>query len=209
MRFAALALFLLAAPAAADTRTLTFDVKRDGASIGTHRVSIGTIGARTDVAIEIDLEVRFAFLTLYRYTHRARETWIGTDLVALDATTDDNGTPTRVAARAVPGGLAVEGSGGSYVAPAGTFPTSYWLREKVRQTRLLDTQSGKIVSVRNAGSDAREVPVDGTVQPVEVHRIDGELVAEVGYAADGSWATLAFEARGTRIDYVRRSADGS
>ncbi len=208
MRFIALVLCLLATPAAADTRTLTFDVTRDGASIGTHRVSIGTRGARTDVAIEIDLEVRFAFLTLYRYTHRARETWIGTDLVALDATTDDNGTPTRVAARAVAGGLAVEGSGGSYIAPAGTFPTSYWKREKVRQTQLLDTQSGRLVAVRNAGSAARDADVDGTVQPVEIHRIDGDLAAEVGYAADGSWATLAFEARGARIGYVRRSADG-
>lgn len=209
MRYAALLAFcLFAAPAAADTRTLSFDVMRDGTPIGTHRVSIGTSGARTDVTIEIDLEVRFAFLTLYRYTHRARETWMGSDLVALEATTDDNGTPTSVAARAVPGGLAVDGSGGRYVAPAGTYPTSYWKREKVRQTRLLDTQSGKIVAVRNAGSDARDASVDGIVQPVEVHRIDGELVAEVGYAADGSWATLAFEARGARIGYVRRSAGG-
>ncbi|MBL8831100.1 MAG: hypothetical protein JNL71_01795 [Rhodospirillales bacterium] len=208
MRILAALLCLLAAPAGADTRTLTFDVMREGTPIGTHRVSIGADGPRTDVTIEIDLEVRFAFLTLYRYTHRARETWIGADLVSLDATTDDNGTPTRVAARAVAGGLSVEGSGGSYVAPAGTYPTSYWKRDKVRQTRLLDTQSGKLVAVRNAGTRVRVAAVDGTEQPVEVHRIDGELVAEVGYAADGSWATLAFEARGARIGYVRRGAGG-
>jgi hypothetical protein len=53
------------------------------------------------------------------------------------------------------------------------------------------------------------MPVDGAAQPVEIYRVDGELAAEVGYAADGSWATLAFEARGARIDYVRRTpADG-
>ena len=94
---AALCLFV-AAPAAADSRTLDFDVLRKGASIGTHRVSIRTDGPRTEVSIEIDLEVRFAFLTLYRYTHRARETWDADRLVALEASTDDNGTRTNVAA---------------------------------------------------------------------------------------------------------------
>ncbi len=202
---AAVCLFL-AAPAAADSRTLDFDVRREGESIGTHRVSIRTDGPRTDVSIEIDLEVRFAFLTLYRYTHRARETWEADRLVALEASTDDNGTRTSVAARATADGMAVEGSGGRYTAPADTYPTSYWRRDKVHRTQLLDTQSGKLVSVRNAGRGVFDMAVDGTARPVEIFRIDGELAAEVGYADDGSWATLAFEARGARIAYVRRAS---
>lgn len=200
---AALCLFA-ALPASADSRTLAFDVLRGGSPIGTHVVSIRTSGPRTEVSIEIDLEVRFAFLTVYRYTHRSRETWSGDRLVALEAATDDNGTRTNVAARAAPDGIAVEGSAGRYVAPADTYPTSYWRRDKVRRTQLLDTQSGKLVSVINTGLGARDMPVDGAAQPVEVYRVDGELAAEVGYAADGSWATLAFEARGARIDYIRR-----
>jgi len=202
---AAFCLFI-AAPAAADSRTLDFDVRREGESIGTHRVSIRTDGPRTDVSIEIDLEVRFAFLTLYRYTHRARETWEADRLVALEASTDDNGTRTSVAARATADGMAVEGSGGRYTAPADTYPTSYWRRDKVHRTQLLDTQSGKLVSVRNAGRGVFDMAVDGTARPVEIFRIDGELAAEVGYADDGSWATLAFEARGARIAYVRRAS---
>jgi hypothetical protein len=201
--FAALCL-LAAVPAAADSRMLAFDVLREGAPIGTHVVSIRTVGPDTEVSIEIDLEVRLAFLTLYRYTHRARETWTGGRLVALEASTDDNGTRTSVAARAGADGLAVDGSSGSYVAPADTYPTSYWKRDKVYRMQLIDTQSGKLVSVRNTGLGARDMAVDGTAQPVELYRIDGELAAEVGYAADGSWATLAFQARGAKIAYVRR-----
>ncbi len=204
------ALSLLAAvPAAADSRMLAFDVLREGAPIGTHVVSIRTSGADTEVSIRIDLEVRLAFLTLYRYTHRARETWSGGRLVALEASTDDNGTRTSVAARARDDGLAVDGSSGSYVAPADTFPTSYWRRDKVYRKQLIDTQSGKLVSVRNTGLGARDMAVDGTAQPVELYRIDGELAAEVGYAADDSWATLVFEARGARIAYVRRPPPAS
>ena len=211
VHLAALAALWLAstAPAAADSRTLAFDVLRGGEPIGRHVVSIRKDGANTEVTIEIDLEVRFAFLTLYRYTHRSRESWAGERLQALEASTDDNGTRTTVAARAESDGIVVDGSAGRYVAPADTYPTSYWRRDKVRRTQLLDTQSGKLVTVRNTGLGAREMPVDGSTQRVEIYRVDGELAAEVGYAADGSWATLAFEARGARIDYVRRQpADG-
>lgn len=194
------------APARADTRVLEFEVRRGGAPIGTHRVAIREAGPRTEVEIEIDLAVRFAFLTVYRYTHRSRESWEAGRLVALDATTDDNGERTRVSARAAADGLAVDGSGGRYVAPPGVAPTSYWRREKLERTHLLDTQSGKLVAVANAALGSRAVPVDGADAPVDFYRVSGDLEAELGYAADGSWAALAFEARGARIDYRRVSA---
>lgn len=204
---AVLALFVfLAAPVRADTRVLEFEVRRGGAAIGTHKVAIRAAGPRTEVEIEIDLAVRFAFLTVYRYTHRSREAWDADRLVALDASTDDNGERTQVTARARDGGIAVAGSGGTYVAPANVAPTSYWRREKLDRTHLLDTQSGKLVAVANAALGTREVPVDGAPAPVDFYRVSGDLEAELGYAADGSWASLAFEAKGARIDYRRVSA---
>jgi hypothetical protein len=204
-----LALFLVVAaalPAGAETRLLEFEVRRGDAPIGTHKVAIRKAGERTDVEIEIDLAVRFAFLTVYRYTHRSRETWEGARLVGLDASTDDNGERTRVAARATDAGLAVDGSGGRYVAPASVAPTSYWRRDKLERTHLLDTQSGKLVAVANAALGTRAADVDGAPAPVDFYRVSGDLEAELGYAADGSWAALAFEARGARIDYRRVSA---
>jgi hypothetical protein len=198
-----------ARPAHAAARVLAFDVLRDGAPIGTHRVRIRTVGARTDVEIEIDLAVRVGFLTLYRYSHRARETWQDARLVALDARTDDNGTRTHVVARATDDGLAVEGPGGAFVAPADTTPTSYWRREQVAATSRLDSQSGRLIDVRTVPAGERGAPVDGAVQRVAVFRLEGDLEAEVGYAADGSWATLEFAARGSRIAYARRSSDAA
>ena len=205
---AALCLFA-ALPAAADSRTLAFDVLREGSPIGTHVVSIRTSGPRTEVSIEIDLEVRFAFLTVYRYTHRSRETWTGDRLVKHSRRRPTTTARAPRSRRAPPPeGIAVDGSAGRYVAPVDTYPTSYWRRDKVRRTQLLDTQSGKLVSVRNTGLGARDMPVDGAAQPVEVYRVDGELAAEVGYAADGSWATLAFEARGCTHRLHPPHADG-
>lgn len=194
----------LATPAAAD-QTLTFEVLRQGSPIGTHRVTIHEQGDMRRVDIAIDMAVRFAFVTVYRYTHRATETWDGHRLVALEAATDDNGTRTNVAAKAEAGGLAISGSGGNYLAPADTIPSSYWNRAKLERTALLDTQSGKIAATANSLIGPASIEADGRLLNVTKYRVTGDLQAELGYAEDGSWAALAFEARGASILYRRLS----
>ncbi len=196
--FAAL---VLSWSATAAPRTLEFDVLRDGAPIGTHRVTIAHDGGDTRATIEIDMAVRLAFVTIYRYTHRSTELWRDGRLVSLDARTDDNGTRTQVNARATDTGLAIDGSGGTYIAPAETVPTSYWNREKVMRSPLLDTQSGKLIDV---SAMALAADANGTR-----YRLAGDLEADLVYGPGGDWTGLSFAARGARIDYVRRDMAAS
>jgi hypothetical protein len=189
------------------TQTLTFDVMRDGNNIGTHRVTIREAGNRREVEIAIDMAVKLAFVTVYRYTHRAKEVWSSERLVSLEATTDDNGTRTRVLATAGESGLAISGSGGSYLAPADTAPSSYWNRDKLNRSALLDTQSGKLAAVANKNLGETDITADGRPQRVSTYRVTGDLKADLSYAADDSWVGLRFEARGSQIVYVRRSYD--
>ncbi|MBN9496086.1 MAG: hypothetical protein J0H39_04985 [Alphaproteobacteria bacterium] len=196
--FAAL---VLSWPAAAAPPTLEFDVLRDGAPIGKHRVTIERDGTETRATIEIDMAVRLAFVTVYRYTHRSTELWREGRLVSLDARTDDNGTRTQVSARATDAGLAIDGSGGRYDAPAETVPTSYWNREKVMRSPLLDTQSGKLIDV---SAMALAADANGTR-----YRLAGDLEADLVYGPGGDWTGLSFSARGARIDYVRRDMAAS
>jgi hypothetical protein len=195
------AVLALAWPAAAAPRTLEFDVMRDGAPIGTHRVTVEHDGAETRATIEIDMAVRLAFVTIYRYTHRSTELWRAGKLVSLDARTDDNGTRTQVGARATEAGLTIEGSGGSYIAPAATVPTSYWNPEKVMRSPLLDTQSGKLIDVSAMTLESGP----GGMR----YRLRGDLEADLAYGPGGDWTGLSFAARGARIDYVRRGMAAS
>ena len=87
---------------------LAFRVLRNGADIGWHRVNFLAAQGPLTVDIEIRFDVTFAFLTLYRYRHRSRETWQGSRLLALDAATDDDGDQYRVRAHAAGGRLIVE-----------------------------------------------------------------------------------------------------
>jgi hypothetical protein len=203
----ALANFGMPADPPASAQTLTFDVMRDGSSIGTHRVTIREAGNRREVDVAIDMAVKLAFVTVYRYTHRATEIWSGDRLVSLEAWTDDNGTRTRVMASAGESGLEVSGSGGSYMAPADTAPSSYWNRDKLTRTALLDTQSGKLAAVANENIGKTSMTADGRTQRVSTYRVTGDLKADLSYAEDDSWIGLRFEARGAQIVYVRRSFD--
>lgn len=209
MRRAALSIGLsvaLAAATAADGRAtapvtarLDFAVSRADSPIGTHRVAFTPLGDRLQVDIEIALEVRVAFVTLYRYRHVSREIWVGDRLVALDTRTDDNGARHEVRGRATADGFAVEGTGGPVLAPADIVPTSYWREDLLRTGAMLDTQSGRLVAV----TVTPVPPPPGEGRPARLYRLSGDLDSEIGYDAAGDWITLRFTASGAEIAYRR------
>jgi len=182
---------------------ILFTVLRGGAPIGRHRVAFAQSGATLAVEIEIDLEVRFATIPVYRYVHRSREEWDGRRFIGLDARTDDNGTRTEVRVRPAAGGLAVSGSGGDFLAPPETKPTSYWHEDMTRRTRLLDTQAGTLIDVRARQSGTERASIAGREVEMRVYEVTGDLTSRLGYTQAGEWVDLEFKARGSTIRYRR------
>lgn len=204
---------LLAAPAIARTAVprepITFTVLRGGSPIGTHRVEFPRGGDDPVVEIAIDLAVRLIGLTVYSYAHRSREEWAGGMLRRLDSRTDDNGTRTEVRARAVDGGLAVEGSGGAYLAPAATRPTSYWFEEMTQHSRLLNTQDGTLSDVAARPAGTEQATIAGSPLEIRVYELTGDINSRIGYSRNGDWVDLEFAARGSTIRYRRDRMPGS
>ena len=97
---AVLLALVLSAPAAADGMPpdgrLEFAAFRHGSEIGRGVYRFSGDPAHREVAIAVDIQVRIAFITVYRFTHRASELWDGARLVRMDAETDDNGTARSV-----------------------------------------------------------------------------------------------------------------
>ncbi|GAB4372787.1 MAG: hypothetical protein Kow00114_34460 [Kiloniellaceae bacterium] len=180
---------------------LAFDIRRDGASIGGHRVSFRRREDRLEVDIDIDIDVSLAFIPLFAYRHRNREVWQDGRLLALDSETDDDGRHYSVSARAEAGGLRVSGSGGDFLAPADTLPTSYWNPRTVEQTQLLDSQHGHLLAVqaRLLGEERLEGG-----EAARRFRLSGDLDLDLWYSATGEWLKIAFEARGAAVSYARR-----
>jgi hypothetical protein len=185
---------------------IAFKVLRGGEPLGHHRVAFRREAGDLHVEIDIDLEVKLAFVTVFRYRHTNHEVWRDGRLVSIETETNDDGETYWMRGRASDAGLAVEGSSGSFVAPADVMPTSYWNAQTVTKSRLLDTQRGRLVDVEIIPAGSETISVAG--EPVEARRyaVSGDLELDLWYAADGEWAKIAFEARGAEVVYRRLGA---
>jgi hypothetical protein len=208
--FAALAIVLsaltvgadAAAPASSPEPALSFRVERGGTPIGTHTINFTQDGGDLHVAIDINLAVSFGPITIFRYAHTNRETWRDGKLVAIETETNDDGRLFSVSARMTDQGLEVTSSeNGTFIAPENIIPTSYWNPATVEQTRLLDTQRGRIINVRVNETATREALVDGARVPVREYEMTGDLKLKLWYSPQMEWLNVIFRARGSDVDY--------
>lgn len=191
-----------AAPVSSPEPALSFRVERGSDPIGTHTVSFTQKGDELHVAIDINLAVSFGPITVFRYEHQNRETWREGKLVALETRTNDDGKKYEVNARTTEKGLEVTSSeNGTFIAPAGIIPTSYWNPATVDQTQLLDTQKGRILDVKIQRSGEREAAVNGTEIPVREYEMTGDLKLKLWYSPKMEWLNVIFRARGEDVDY--------
>lgn len=156
-----------AVPAALD-----FVIERNNEQVGFHRIRFSREGGRLVVDTEVSVRVTALFVTVYRFAHKAREVWADGRLVALDAETDDDGTPHRLSIRAEGDALRVTHNGTSSTVAAGLVPTSLWDRAMVEQTVLLGTLRG----------DAMPTQVT-RLGPEKIAGPDGEVEAD-GFLVD-------------------------
>lgn len=187
--------------------SIAFVVRRDGTPIGTHRLTFhteaGPDGERLIVDTDIDIKVRAAFVTVFRYTFKGRETWQDGKLVALDSTTDDDGTHQQVRVRATAAGLEVDATDAHYVAPAGMLPDSYWRPDTVKHQHFIDIERGKLVDLVSAPDGRRTITFAGKPVELSMYRLTGEIEGRIGYASDGRWMLLQFRSHGSDIVYTR------
>ena len=181
---------------------IAFSVFRGDSPIGHHRLSFEKAGEDLLVNVDIELKVKFAMFTLYDYKHRSQETWRDGRLVGLDTKTNDNGDKFFVRAAATQDGLSVESTSGAYVAPADILPTSYWRSDTVDQSKLLNTQDGRLLEVAVEKLGEEPVRAGDREIPAKRFRFSGDLELELWYGESAEWLRTRFEARGAEIDYT-------
>src|ERR1700722_11786813 len=119
-------LFAADAHAASDATTVNFAVLRDGTQIGTNSVRFEHCGRDTTVKIVTHVEIGLGFLTLYKFDQTEAERWADGRLVAMNSTTDDNGTLHRTNAAAGDGKIIVKGDGQERELAPTAIPLSLW-----------------------------------------------------------------------------------
>ncbi|MDX6750984.1 DUF6134 family protein [Geminicoccaceae bacterium 1502E] len=182
----------------------TFEIRRKGSAVGFHRIAFERGAAGLAVTTEIDIAVKFAFITAFRYSQRGRDVWQDEKLVASEVATDDDGNRSRVVLEAVDGKLRGVGPKGGIEMPLGDMTDLCWWNPGiVRRERLLDAQTG-IVSILQSwevGSERIELesgPVEARGYGIEASQ---GRAGEVWYDPDGRWIKALLHTRGEVLEY--------
>jgi hypothetical protein len=184
---------------------LGFSVLRDGSPIGSHVLGFEPSVEGLVVRVAVDLRIGLGPFTLFRYRHRATETWAGGQVVALESETDDDGETYRVTGRREADGFVVAGSRVQpYVAPADAMPATHWNR-RMLDGPFINTQDGRLMRPRVTELGTEIVPTaTGARLAAERFALSGEVTLDTWYEPAPRWAGLRFRAKdGSEIRYER------
>jgi hypothetical protein len=180
-------------PAAAQARVWNFQVALDDTPIGYHRFTLREQGAGRELKAEARFSVKVLFFTAYQYVHEATERWRGNCLDSLSARTDDNGERLAVDTAREGERLVVTTARGT---GAGTLDGcvmsfAYWNPAILRQSRLLNSQTGEYEAVKITALGDASIMVRGAPTAATHYRITGpKNPIELWYSAADEWLAL-------------------
>lgn len=206
----------IAAPSfGAEPLAWEFEVLLDDKAIGYHTFSVSGEGERQILRTEASFDVKFLFVTAFRYRHRNTEVWRDGCLAEIDAVTESNGRVLEVTGAQTGNRFAVASPSGTETLADCVRSFAYWNPEILGAERLLNSQTGEYepVTVRFEGEDS--VRVGDELVGARRYRLEADAGdITLWYSDDEVRRWLALEAPakgGRRIRYVPVSvpaADG-
>lgn len=204
---AAFAVALLYAPltVALPTGAFEYRIDRDGTPIGRQRLTIAQSGDKISVSADLKVQVKVAFVTVYRFEQTRSETWQGDRLLALDTRTNDNGDKLFLKGHANANDFAIETEKGRFTAPLGLLPTGYWNVATVDQKRLIDVEDGRVLNISVTAGASEPLDLGSRQVTARYFQVGGDTDKELWYDPAGVLVKIRFKARdGSLIEYVLR-----
>ena len=169
-----LAVLLITVPfpvAAMDEKHWSFKVYLDGKEIGFHNYHLTEVDGIKRVVTEADFRVRFLFFTAYEYQHTNTEVWDGECLQAIESQTDVNGEKYTVDGRRAAQAFELR-AGDEQAEMHGCIKTfAYWDPQFLQASRLLNAQTGELMSVTVEEIGKRELNVQGEATLASGYRV--------------------------------------
>lgn len=186
-----LALTLTQSPLAGQEQHLKFKVFLDNDEIGSHQVSIKKNNQKKNVSISADFDVKFLFLSVYRYQHKTEEVWKGNCLHSIDAKTNDNGENLFVRKVDNTNSFKVETHSGKKELNGCVRSFAYWDPELLKTTKLLNSQTGDYEAVRFERVGQNQIKINGKpVHALQYKLTAGSKVINLWYSENMQWIAL-------------------
>lgn len=196
-------------PSALYGPAIEFDVYRKGARIGSHSVEFRPEGQVLSVDSRFRLQIDVLFFTAYAFDYRSQAQWRDGELVDLRVTVDDNGDSFSLVAERQGAAMRLTRPDESETVAAPVLPTNHWNAAVLRESRVLNTLTGRINNVEIVAEGEEIVPTERGPVRATRYRYTGDLQNEVWYDATGRWVKMRFLGKdGSVIDYVCRRCQG-
>ena len=198
-----LLLSMMTSPARAEipgAKTMTFDVFLDGKKIGYHRFEIDGSDTEAAVRSEASFDIKFLFVTAFRYRHVTNESWAGGCLNEIDASTNSNGKKLQLSGELTESGFVVDTGGQEAELPDCVMTFAYWNPGFLEQARLLNPQTGEYldVDVTELGDDVVEIG-GREVSARSVRLTARKMDITLWYSSNEEWLALESIAKGGRV----------
>jgi len=193
------------APASAEPRSRewNFRVWLGDTAIGHHNFRLTEQAGKRTLVTEADFRVRFLFVTAYRYRHFNTETWQGGCLQQIESRTDANGQVLNVVGFAGPGGFELRSAEEPGPVPDCVKTFAYWDTGILDEEKLLNSQTGELMSITVERLAGEELRVRGRDVPTRKYRLlTKDLALDIWYSRDSEWLALESTTRdGRRLRY--------
>lgn len=196
---APLLLALSAVAADGSVREWNFTVYLDDDAVGYHNFTLTERGDMQTLVSEARFEVKFLFITAYRYEHENRETWQGECLQAITSRTDANGQELTVRGHRQENGFAVHGAGGREETSGCVKTFAYWNPDILQASVLLNSQTGELLPVEVEPLGVETLSIDGSDVQAKHYRLRAKNVElDIWYGQDNRWLALESTVKGGR-----------
>ncbi|MBT8100691.1 MAG: hypothetical protein KJO82_13120 [Gammaproteobacteria bacterium] len=190
----------LNAEPAGDVETWQFDVYLDDKKVGYHNFEVVEQGGEKTVESQAEFNVKFLFVTAFRYNHRNVERWADNCLLEIEAKTRANGKRIEVEGERTDSGFRIVTDDEAQQLPNCVMSFAYWNPDFLDQSRLINPQSGEYLDVSIEQLDEEVLQIRGEAVNATPFKVTAKKVElTVWYSADDQWLALESVAKGGRI----------
>lgn len=163
----------------------------DGKEMGEHVFSLTENGDAKQLTSIAKFNVKFLFINAYQYFHQAKESWQGNCLNKIEARTEENREVSVVKGSVSAGSFVVEGPKGKQTITDCPMTFAYWNPSILKQTKLLNPQTGEWLDVNIRFIGKELIDVRGQQQEAERYKLEApKMNIELWYDANKKWLAL-------------------
>ncbi len=175
----------------ATQQVFDFTVFMDGDVVGQHVFRVDSSETAKKVHSEAAFNVKFLMINAYRYQHQANETWQDNCLTSIEAITHDNGKDSLVEGQSKGNEFLLRRDRDQETLPSCIMTFAYWNPLMLKQSRLLNPQTGEYLDVAITPKGLDKVAVKGSETSAHrYHLKTREFDMDLWYADNGDWLAL-------------------